>query len=183
MMVVAAGRDEEGTRVAADRDIEAERAGVEGLGGAQIADVQVDVADPGAGWHAGVRILAAELIENAVEVERQGVHLEDAVAYRPLLTRAVAIELDSVALRVAQIERLADQVVGGPAQPPARFGDALQRTGEVRAARNEDGEVEEPAGAVGAARGVRVAGQLDDGLLRGVRGPHAEGAVRALELG
>src|SRR6266540_3208845 len=47
VMVVAAGGDEEGARVSADRDVEAERAGVEGLGGRQGADVQVDVADAG----------------------------------------------------------------------------------------------------------------------------------------
>ena len=110
----------------------------------------------------GVGVLAAELAEHAVEVERQGVHLQDAVADRPLLPRAVAVELDAVALGIAQVERLADQVIGGAAQAPAGLGDALQGAGEIGAARHEDRQVKEAARAAGAGRRVRVADQLDD---------------------
>src|SRR4029077_16419767 len=121
MMVIAAGGDEECTRIAADRDVEAERAGIERLGRREVADVEVDVPDARAGRHARPGVLAAELAQDAIEVERKRVHLQDSVADRPLLPRAVAIQLDPVALRIAQIEGLADQVVGRAAQPPARL--------------------------------------------------------------
>ena len=183
VVVVAARRDEQGARVAAHHDVEAERAGVEGLGRGQVTDVEVDVADPGALGHRGVAVLAAELAEHAVEVERQRVHLEDAVAERPLFAWPVAVELDSVALRVAQIEGLADQMVGGAAEPPAGLGDSLQGAGEVGAGRDEDRQVEEPARPAGARRGLRVADELDDGRPRWIAAAHAEGAVRRLDLG
>src|SRR6476469_1292684 len=100
-MVVAAGRHEQGARIAAHRDGESQRAGVEALSGRQVSDVQVDVADAGTRWHRGGGVLPAELAEQAVEVERECVHLELAVADGPLLARAVAVELDPVPLRIA----------------------------------------------------------------------------------
>src|SRR5919106_3472304 len=111
VMVVSARGDEQGARVAADGDIEAERARVEGLGGGKVADVEVYVAHPGSRRHAGVGVLAAQLSEHSVEVERQRVHLEDSGAEGPLVAGAVAVELDAVALRVAQVERLADEMI------------------------------------------------------------------------
>ena len=159
-MVIAAGGDEERTRIAADRDVEAERARVEGLGRRQVADVEVNVPDARAGRHGRLGVLAAELAQDAIEVERKRVHLQDSVADRPLLPRAVAIELDPVALRIAQVEGLADQVVGRAAEPPARLGDPLQGAGEVGAARHDDRQVKEAAcatGAVSERRGCRTA--------------------------
>ena len=161
-MVVAPGGDEERARVAANGDVEAERAGVEGLGRGQVADVQVDMSHAGTGRHAGARVLPAELAEHAVEVEWERVHLQDAVADRPPIARAVAVELDAVALGVAQVESLADQVVGGARQAPAGLGDALQGAGEIGAARHHDREVEEAAGAARPRRRVRISRQLHD---------------------
>ena len=120
------------------------------------------MADPGALGHGGVAVLASELAEHAVEVEWQRVHLEDAVADRPFVAGPVAVELDPVALRVAQVEGLADQVVGGAAQPPAGVGDALQGACQVGAGGDEDRQVEEPARPVGTCRGVRGAHELDN---------------------
>jgi hypothetical protein len=89
----------------------------------------VHVADAGAGRHARAGVLTAELSQDAVEVQRQGVHLEGAIPDRPLFPWAVAVELDPVAFRIAEVQGLADQVVGGAAQPPARLGDPLQCAG------------------------------------------------------
>ena len=75
-MVVAAGGEEQRPGVAADGDLEAEHAPVEVLGRGELGDVEVDMPDPRPRGHPvrlGVR--GAQLAENAVEVERQRVHL------------------------------------------------------------------------------------------------------------
>ena len=114
VVVVAAGGEEQRAGVAADGDLEAERAGVEVLGRGELGDVEVDVPDPRSHGHpVRLGVCGLQLAEDAVEVERQGVHLQLAVGVAPLLARAVPVDLDPVALRVAEVERLADQVVGG----------------------------------------------------------------------
>src|SRR4051794_3373700 len=129
-------------------------------------------------WHRCLGILAAKLAQHSVEVERKSVHLEDAIADRPLIAWAVAVELDPVALGVARVERLADQMVGGSAQSPARVGHPLQGASEVGTARHEDRQVKETAGAARAGRRVRVAGQLYDRPVGGIARPEADDAVR-----
>ena len=131
MVVVAARRDEERAGVAADGDVEAERARPEALGGGEVGDLEVDVAERRACGHPQVGLVIAHLGKEALQVERQGVHLEVAAGDRPLCPGTVAVELDPVVLRVGEVERLADEVVGGAGEPPARTDDAAQRTGEV----------------------------------------------------
>ncbi len=54
------------------------------------------------------------------EIERLGDHRQVAVGVpRPFRLRAVAVELDAVAVRVAQVERLGDSVVGGSVERDA----------------------------------------------------------------
>src|SRR6187397_2669278 len=54
------------------------------------------------------------LRQQVLQVEAQAAHVEVAVgAYRPGFARAVPAELDTVAVVVAQVERLADTVVAG----------------------------------------------------------------------
>ena len=65
----------------------------------------------------------------------------------PLVARAVAVELDPVAVGVGQVQRLADQVVGGAVQRPARLRQSRQREREVKPRGEEDREVVEAGGA------------------------------------
>src|SRR5581483_7731379 len=127
--------------------------------------------------------------EQRPEVERRRVHL-----LRPLRARPIAVELDAVPVRIAQVDRLADAVVGGPAQPDPGLEHALHRTGErlpVRAADRDGVEPGRPGRRRRAAlrlpgvqRDVVVvaAGGEEDGLLAvAVRDVEAEHAVPELE--
>ena len=65
---------------------------------------------PRAEWPRPVVML--QLRQDAVDVERIGRHPDLAARPRPLGARAVAVDLDPVAVGVVQVERLADQMVG-----------------------------------------------------------------------
>ena len=80
-----------------------------------------------------------QLVGEVAQVQRQRRHLELAAVVAPLVARAVAVELDAVAVRIGQIQRLADEMVG----------DAVQRTSEPR-----------PAGASAWARSSRVGNRI-----------------------
>src|SRR5688572_13110058 len=96
-----------------------------------------------------------------------------------------------------EVERLADQMVRSAAEPPPCVGHPAQRSGQIRSAWEQDGEVEEAGGAPGPLRRGGSACQLDDGGLpldpeadqvRGaVEGPQANRllveALRAVEVG
>src|SRR5204862_3657683 len=123
---------------------------------------------------------AVHLAEHAVEVERERGHLDYALVVAwPFVTRAVAIDLDPVALGIAQVERLAYQVIGRASEAPAGLGHAAERLPEVGTARHEHGKVKEARGAVRAPRGVRVAGELQNH--RSVRRPEPNRLTLALE--
>ena len=49
---------------------------------------------------------------------------------RPFLGRAVPVELDTVAVRVPEVEGLADPVVGGPLERNPRIEKAPQRVSQ-----------------------------------------------------
>ena len=71
-------------------------------------------------------LAAAGLGEEAVEVERPGAHPPHLPL--PERARAVPVDLDAVVVRVAQVDGLADEVVGGARQRHARarrVGDTL----------------------------------------------------------
>jgi hypothetical protein len=122
----------------------------------------MDVTERRAGRHRGVGLLPARLGEEIVEVERERRHLDRVARERPLLPRAVAIQLDPIALGIRQVERLRDEVVGGAAQAPARAGDTSQSAGEVGARRDEEREVKEARGAGRTRRRVRIVHELDE---------------------
>ena len=114
------------------------------------------------------------------EVERQRGHLDLAVHDRPLLARAVAVDLDAVVLRIAQVERLADEVIRGAGELPAAVHHATQRPGELDSARHQQGQVEEAGAAGRTPRGVGVADQFDQ---RGAAlGPEPDRLSVALQL-
>ena len=100
-MVVAAGGDEQGTRISADDHVEAEDAVVERLDLCQLRDLEVDVSDHvPAGASAGSSDPSPGARRSTVQVERQRRHLDRSVALRPLLARTVTVDLDAVAVRV-----------------------------------------------------------------------------------
>src|SRR3954447_8844778 len=119
---------------------------------------------------------------------------------RPRLLGSVPVQLHAVAVRVAQVERLAHAVVAGPVQRDVRVDQPAQGVGQRRPGRVQHGEVVEPrpAGRRGrrAAALPRVqpdvvvvaAGRDEHGLLAvALRQPEAEHAAvegqRAVEVG
>jgi hypothetical protein len=179
VVVVAAVGEEQRPRIRPHHHVHPELAAVERLRRRQVAHLEVDVAHRRAVRHRGRRFVAARFGQQALEVERQRRHLDLVAGPAPLLARAVAVELDSVALGVAQVERLADQVVGRPGEAPARVGHAAQRAREVGPARHEQREVEEAGGASRTRRRVGRRQQLDQRLALEA---HRDDAVIAVEL-
>ena len=155
MVVVPAGRDEQGAWIEAGHHVEPERADPEGRRGVEVGDLEMDVPEHGPLGHRGRVRVAPRLGEDALEVERQRRHRDLVSLARPLLARAVPVELDPVALRVGEVEGLADEVVRGAAQVPARLEHAPERAREVGPGRDEQREMEQarrrrgPRGRVG----------------------------------
>jgi hypothetical protein len=65
-------------------------------------------------------------------------------ATRPVLLIPIPIELDAVAVWVAQVQRFADAVVARAVEPDAGVDEAAQSVGEQRTRRIEDGDMEQP---------------------------------------
>ena len=112
VMVVAAGAEERCGGAELRHQSEAEDVAVEADALDDVGDLEVDVADHGAGGdrleRLGGRIV--ELAEQAARVERQRRHpLGDEPL--PALAGAVPVDLDPVAVGVGQVDRLADEVV------------------------------------------------------------------------
>ena len=51
----------------------------------------------------------------------------------PLVAGAITVDLDSVAVRVGQVQRLGDQVIRGAVQRPPRLCQPDQRVGQIEA--------------------------------------------------
>ena len=99
------------------------------------------------GWRVErLRLRVAELAEQAVEVERIGAHALGDLAL-PQLPRPVGVDLDAVPVGVAEVDRLAHEMVGRAGQAHAlahRVGDPAR---EAAAVRQQQGEVEEAGAA------------------------------------
>ena len=178
MVVVPAGRDEQRSGIAADHHVEADDAAVEGLGLRDVADVQMHVTEDGLGRHPLIRA-GRQVGHDRVQVERQRVHRDVLALPLPLTARAVAVELDAVALGIAQVHGLAHEVVRRSGEARARGGDALDRLGERGAIGHQQREVEQPRGARRAQRRGRRAVQLDE--RRAGHSAEAGRAVTALD--
>ena len=74
--------------------------------------------------------MARAALNQVVEVEWQRAHPIDATL--PDLARPVGVDLDSVVIRIAQVERLADEVVRGSRQSNAVTAGVRQPAPEVR---------------------------------------------------
>ena len=108
---------------------------------------------------------------------------------RPFFLRPVAIELDAVVVRIAQVERLADAVVARAVERDAGFDQPAERIGKRRARRVEDRDMVK-AGRAGRRRrtafalpGVQtdmvvIAAGRDEGGARAVALPSARSRAR-----
>jgi len=101
VVVVAAGRDEQRAGAVAHNNIEAQHIVVERLGRLQIGHVQVHMANCGRRRKAiPGPVVAVQLAQDTINVERVGCHLDLATWPRPLGARAVAVDLDTMPVRV-----------------------------------------------------------------------------------
>ena len=129
-MVIAAAGEEAGAGIM-HHQVEAEQVAVEGFSCLRIADAQMDMAHPGALGHTGIGRLVG-FAQQLVEIEPLGRHGDAAIGLaRPFLPLAVAIDFDAVALGIGEIERLADEVVGGAFERDACHGGMPQPVGEI----------------------------------------------------
>src|SRR5690606_11246365 len=110
VVVIAAARKERAAGIAR-RQVEAERVTIEGFGRPRVADLQVNMADTDAVGHSGESAVTGG--NEAVQIEPFGRHGNLAVTPGPGGMWPVDIDLDAVALWIGEIERLADQMVGG----------------------------------------------------------------------
>jgi hypothetical protein len=79
-----------------------------------------------------------------VERSRRHVHAVAVAGARPLLARSVGVDLDPQPVRVAEVERLRDAVVGGAVDRPARADDAIDRGRQLATRGMKPGHVEPP---------------------------------------
>jgi hypothetical protein len=110
-MVVAAGREEERAGKAPGRFVEAEGPVVEGRREIEVADVQMHVTDYRTRRHAIPRTIRPGL-DQALEVERIDSHQDFAIARLPGTSRAVRVHFDTETIRIRQIQRFADEMIG-----------------------------------------------------------------------
>ena len=183
VVVVAAGGREERTRVGAQHRLEAQRVHVEVAGPRDVAHLQVDVADDArVVLRVGERLLGQVLLQVGVGVEEDRDHLDLTVGLvGPCGARAIAVELDAVALRVREVEGLAHQVIAGAHEPAGRVlrgaGDSCGQRGLVL---EEEGGVEQAGLRVvdtGQARGLDEA---DEGDVAASQHAHDVAALAAL---
>jgi len=158
-VVVAAGRDEQGVAAEVRRGLEAEAVHVEFAGRGHVADGQVHMPDDGvADRRMRLAVAGQMLADKGVRIEVEGGHLDLAVGPAPLGAVAVPVQLDAVALRVGEVEGLADQVIGAAGERSRmRRAHRVDGRGELRLRVEQDRGVEQAARA-----------WLGGGQLRGV---------------
>lgn len=115
----------------------------------------MDVPNQGAGGKPVERLGGRiwEFAEQTVDVEWQRRHPLGDLAL-PVLAWAVPVDLDSVAVGIREVDRLADVVVGEALERDAVAGGMREPAGEIGALRHEQREVVEAGIAVGGARAV-----------------------------
>ena len=105
----------------------------------QIAHKQVHVAHPAARRHPRPA-LAARGAKQIRHVERVRRHHEFSVLLPPGALRTVGVDLDPQPVRIAEVHRLAHQVVGHPGTL-ADLGQVPHEAAELRPVRQQDGEM------------------------------------------
>ena len=150
VVVVAAGAEEGGLVAGLRGQPHPELVAVEADRLVDVADGEVDVADRRA-VRQPVELGVARLGEQRVGVERERRHrLRDPAL--PLLARAVGVDLDAVVVRVAEVDRLAHDVVGEAGERDPLAPGVGEEAAEARAIRDEQRDVEEAGETGGRAR-------------------------------
>ena len=111
----------------------------------QIGHVQVHMAEHGAGGEAipGRRVLA-QFREHITHIQRFGADVHFPVLPDPLAARAVAVDLDAVAVRIAEIHRLADEMICHPLNRDLLFRQVPEERGQVAAGGQQQGKMIQP---------------------------------------
>jgi hypothetical protein len=149
VVVVAAGREERCLLAVARRQVEAEQVSVERqrVGDRGHAEVHVAHRRPLGEPVERLCLGILELGEHRADVERKRRHpfLDAAL---PALARPVGVDLDPVVVGIAEIDRLADEVVGETCQRDSVAGGVGEPAREARTVGGQEREVEEPGVAV-----------------------------------
>src|SRR5262245_44153455 len=143
VVVVAAHRYERGHLSVACGEVEPEDLAIEALRGRDVRGLQVDVTEDRAFRETLPGTAPLPLLEEPFDVQRIGRHLEGAVLERPRVAGAVAVELDAVPFRVGEVERLADEMIGGALEWCACFDEPRERRGKSLPRREQHREVEQ----------------------------------------
>src|SRR5207237_6753868 len=81
-------------------------------------------------------------VEESFQIERSRMHRQLAVGRaRPLFLRPIPVELDAVVIRVPQVERFADAVIGRAVERDAGVDQPAHRISQRGAGRIQDGKV------------------------------------------
>ena len=139
MVVVAPGREKQRPGVAPHDLVQPESRVVKRGRPLQIAHKQVHVAHPAARRHRRPA-LAACGAKQIRHVERVRRHHEFPVLLPPGALRTVGVDLDPQPVRIAEVDRLAHQVVGHPGTL-ADLGQVPHEAAELRPVRQQDGEM------------------------------------------
>src|SRR5258708_19953956 len=111
---------------------------MEGLRAVKVGEVEVHVPE---GSVAGELLLG--LVRNSqqpFEIQVVGADVQPAAWVLPFTARAVRIDLDAVSLRVVEVKRLADEVVGGAGERPALLHPSPQETPHLPSSSQQDAD-------------------------------------------
>jgi hypothetical protein len=99
-------------------------------------------------FRGSIRAGALTVAQERAEVDGSGAHADPLARSRrrPLLDRAIAVELDTVAVGIVDVQGLAHPVVTR-ADLVARLEETGEGVGQRRTSRVADGDVEQPGGA------------------------------------
>ena len=158
MMVVVAGAEEGGAGIAAG-DVESQEARIEFLSGGDGAHLQMHVADGGTRGEAAPGY-AGSAGQEIGGVERFGGHGDEAIGPLPLSGGAVGVDLDAIALRVREVDGLADEMVRGALQALFGGNSVLQPGAEIRTGGQKESGVEQARLARGMAARLGIAAQF-----------------------
>src|SRR5262245_24907122 len=132
VMMVAARRDEQRARAIALHQIESQHIGIEPLSLVQVRHVQMHVPDDGAAGEAGA-CPASRVRQQPLQIEWIRAHAQVVANEWPLDARSIAIDLDAVAVRIGEVDRLADAVVRGALQDRAGLHEPAYRLPQIGA--------------------------------------------------
>ena len=113
VVMVTPGGEEQGARVGALRDRETQKLAIKPLRRRKVGNVQVDMPDVGLRQWFGDRGFVRDRGEQRIEIQSPGHHRNLAVAPGPLGSRQIRIKFNAIAVRITEIDRFADAMIGG----------------------------------------------------------------------